>query len=405
MLQGRGAISVGIQNAKHTSRVDSDLVGDIVAQKEGDPEESPRALNLLAPFDKPGYYRFFMVAVQQEVFMCKPKVLITRGYPREIIEVFCREFEVFAGRADRFMDRRELLERVGDAQALVSRSADLIDREVIDRGPKLKVISNYGVGYETLDVPYATGRGIWVCNTPDVLTDATADLAMALLLCACRRISEAEAHVRSGRWTVQDPDILNGNDPEGKVLGILGMGRIGQAVARRARAFRMEILYHNRRPIAPQVAKELGARYVSLEELWAVSDFLTVHTPLTAETEYFIDAAQFAQMKRGVYLVNTARGKIIRETALVEALKSGQVRGAGLDVFENEPRVHPELLRLPNVTLVPHVGSATEETRRKMAELTLENARRVLRGQRPRTPVNEVSASPSRAAGGPKSKT
>ncbi|MBI2195135.1 MAG: D-glycerate dehydrogenase [Planctomycetes bacterium] len=332
--------------------------------------------------------------------MSQPKVLITRGYAPEVLREFCDEFDVAVGATGRYLDRWELLERVGEVDALISRSADRVDREVMERAPRLRVVSNFGVGFETLDVEEATRRGIWVCNTPDVLTEATADLAIALLLCACRRISEAEAYVRNGQWNQINPDLFHGSDPEGKVLGILGMGRIGQALARRARAFGMRLIYHNRRRVAAAVEEALGARFVPLEELWALSDFLSVHTPLTPETEHLIDRPQFARMKPGVYFVNTSRGKVVREAALVEALASGKVRGAGLDVFENEPAVHPDLLRMPNVTLLPHIGSATRETRRRMEELTLDNARRVLRGERPRTPVNDLGPAGTRRPGG-----
>jgi len=227
-----------------------------------------------------------------------------------------------------------------------------------------------------------------VTNTPDVLTESTADLAITLILCVLRRVTESERFVRDGEWTKYDPNDFHGSDPDGKVLGILGMGRIGQEVAQRARAFRMEVVYHNRRQLGQDVESRLGARYVSFGELLATADIISVHTPLTPETEYLIDTPELDRMKDGVSVINTARGPVVRESALAQALRSGKVSAAGLDVHEYEPQVHPDLLELPNVTLLPHIGSATRETRSKMAALTVENVRLVLAGQRPRTPVN-----------------
>ena len=318
------------------------------------------------------------------------KVLITRAFIEIDPAEFCEEFDVTLGVPDDYMDRAELFQHIRDASAVVARHDDHINREVIDAAPELKIISNYGAGYETVDVEAATERGIWVTNTPDVLTEATADTTLMLLLAACRRMYEAESYVRSGEWKVYDPNLFHSTHPNGKLLGIIGMGRIGQALARRARALGMNIIYHNRRRVADEIEQELGAKYLSLDELLRAADIISLHTPLTPETNYMIDEPQFARMKDGVIIINTARGQVVRETALVEALKSGKVHSAGLDVYENEPDVHPELLPMKNVTLLPHIGSATRETRAEMANLALENIRLVLNGKRPKTPVNEV---------------
>ena len=322
--------------------------------------------------------------------MAQPKVLITRGFIELEIEDFCQEYEVHVGSAYDFMDRSETLERIRDVDAVVIRHQDNPDREFIDAAPNLKIISNYGAGFETVDVEYATENGIWVSNTPGVLAESTADLTITLILCVLRRVTESERFVRAGEWTRYDPNDFHGTDPFGKKLGILGMGRIGREVATRARTFGMDIIYHNRRQLDEPIETEFEARYVSFDELLTTCDILCVQTPLTAETEYLIDRDEIARMKDGVFIINTARGQIVRESALAEGLRSGKVKAAGLDVHENEPHVHPEFLDIPNVTLLPHLGSATTETRGKMAALTLENVRLALAGQRPKTPVNEV---------------
>jgi glyoxylate reductase len=271
----------------------------------------------------------------------------------------------------------------------VSLLTERIDGELLDAaGPQLKVVANVAVGYDNIDVAACTQRGIVATNTPGVLTDATADIAMGLILMATRRLGEGERLIRSGQAWKWGMFFLLGSSLQGKTLGVVGMGGIGQATARRAKAFGMEIVYQSRSEIDPGVAAELGARRVELNELLAVSDVVSLHCPYGPATHHLIGAEQLATMRSSAYLVNTARGPIVDEAALASALREGQIAGAGLDVYEHEPRVHPELLELDNVVLLPHLGSATVETRTAMAMLAAENALAVLSGERPPAPVN-----------------
>jgi glyoxylate reductase len=287
------------------------------------------------------------------------------------------------------IDRGELLTGVREAEALVCLLTDRIDEEVLSSGRSLKVVADVAVGYENVDIEAARRLGILVTNTPDVLTEATADLTFALLLAAARRIAEADRAVRDGRfppWSLDQP--LLGMDVHGKTLGIVGMGRIGAAVARRGRlGFGMRILYHNRtRNEAAEC--ELDAEYVSFDRLLADSDFISVHVPKTAETHHLFDADAFARMKATAILINAARGPVVDEAALAEALEASVIAGAGLDVYENEPTVHPKLLGLTErVVLAPHLGSATRETRHAMVRLAVDNVLAVLGGRAPTTPV------------------
>jgi glyoxylate reductase len=285
--------------------------------------------------------------------------------------------------ADEPLARAELLRRIATADGAVVTLSDRIDPELLAAAPRLRVVANHAVGVDNVDVEACTARGVWVTNTPDVLTDATADLTLALVLAVARRMREGERTIREGRFTYWAPTMLLGLELRGAVLGVIGFGRIGQAVAARAQAFGMQILCATR-TAAP------GMQRVELDELLARSDVVTIHSPLTTATRHLIGAPQLARMKRGAILVNTARGPIVDEAALVASLESGRLGGAGLDVYENEPRVHPGLLGRDDVVLLPHVGSATHKTRAKMAELALTDAARVLRGERPRNPVNEV---------------
>jgi glyoxylate reductase len=284
--------------------------------------------------------------------------------------------------------RAELLAAVAGASALVSLLSDRVDAELLDAGgPRLKVVANFAVGHDNIDVAECTRRGIVVTNTPDVLTDATADHAFALLLAVARRVREGDELVRSGAWTGWEPAQLLGRQVSGSVLGIVGMGRIGAAVAARGRAFGMRVIYHNRRP-APETERATGASLVTLEELLSTSDFVSLHCPLTPETHHLLDAAALAVMKPTAVLVNTARGAIVDEAALAEALATGALWGAGLDVFEHEPRVTPGLSALTNVVLAPHTGSATGTVRDEMARLCAEAVVTVLSGA---TPPNTVT--------------
>lgn len=281
-----------------------------------------------------------------------------------------------------------LVREAGRADALLCLLTDRIDEEVISAGPQLRVISNCAVGHDNIDLAAATARGIVVCNTPGVLTETTADLAWALLMAAARRIAEADRFLRAGRWRSWSPQLLLGQDVYGATLGIVGLGRIGRAVARRARGFEMRLLYSD--PTRqPEVEAELGAQRVPLDELLRESDFVTLHTPLTNETRHLIGPRQLALMKPTAVLINTSRGPVVDEAALVAALREKRLLYAGLDVFDPEPIAadHP-LVALDNVVLLPHIGSATVATRTRMATMAAQNILAVLSGQRPPHPVN-----------------
>jgi glyoxylate reductase len=263
-----------------------------------------------------------------------------------------------------------------------------VGAEAIGGASKLRVIANIGAGYDNIDLDACNRKRIVVTNTPDVLTEATADLGFALLLAAARRVVEGDCYVRQGSWPYWQWNVLWGAELHGKTLGLYGFGRIGQAVARRGRGFSMRVLYHARHRVSAGIEKELAAELVDRETLLRESDFLSVHVPLTPETRQCIGKSELAQMKHSGFLINTARGSILDEEALVQALQAGQLRGAGLDVYENEPRVHPALLEMRNVVLLPHVGSATAETRLRMALLAAKNLLAALKGQRPPNLIN-----------------
>lgn len=284
-------------------------------------------------------------------------------------------------------ERGELLEAASGAAGVLSTLTENIDAEFMDAaGEGLKVVANMAVGYDNVDLDAARQRGVVVTNTPGVLNETTADTAFMLLLAAARRLGEGERIVRAGKWEAWGPKMLTGPDVWGKRLGILGLGGIGQAVARRARGFGMEILYYNRSR-KEEAEKELNARYVELDELLRTCDFFSIHTPLTEETTHLIGAPEFEKMKPEAVVVNTSRGPVIDEAALADALAEGRIFAAGLDVYEEEPKVHPKLLELENVVLAPHIGSASIETRDKMAVTAAEDLRAVLRGERPENPV------------------
>jgi glyoxylate reductase len=262
-----------------------------------------------------------------------------------------------------------------------------MDREALDSGKDLKVIANYAVGYDNIDVEYATRKNIAILNTPGVLTDATADLAFSLLLASARKIGESERYVRKGNFRSWGPELMLGKDVWGATLGVIGAGQIGEAVLRRGKGFEMELLYHSRSP-KPRIEKELDASYVPLEELLRRSDFISLNCPLTPETRHLIGKEELLSMKEDAILINTSRGPVIDENALVEALRNGWIGGAGLDVYEWEPKVHPDLLEMENVVLAPHIGSATHTTRNKMASMASEGILKLLSGSRPENIVN-----------------
>lgn len=280
------------------------------------------------------------------------------------------------------MPHAELLARIPGNHAILSLITDRVDAEVIAAGTDLKVIANVAVGYNNVDVAAARARGIVVTNTPDVLTDATADLAFALILAVTRRVAEGDRLIRSGGWTRWGMDFMLGAQLSGKQLGILGWGRIGRAVATRARAFGMSVAGTARSTIT-----DADVRQLSMDELLATSDVVSVHVPLGPETRHLIGREQLARMKPSAYLVNTARGPVVDEAAVAWALREHRIAGAGLDVFEDEPRVHPDLLTLENAVLTPHLGSGTIETRTAMADLAARNALAVLAGERAITAV------------------
>jgi glyoxylate reductase len=316
------------------------------------------------------------------------RVVVTGRVPEAALEKLRAEHEVDAWAGPESIGREELLRRVAGADAIVSLLTERVDGELLDAaGPQLKVVSNVAVGYDNIDVPACTARGIVATNTPGVLTEATADIAFGLILMATRRLGEGERLIRAGQPWKWGMFFLLGSSLQGKTLGVVGMGGIGQATARRAKAFGMDIVYQSRSEIDPAIAAELGARRVDLDELLTVSDVISLHCPYGPATHHLIGAEQLSAMKSSTYLVNTARGPIVDEAALAAALREGVIAGAGLDVFEKEPQVHPELLDLENVTLVPHLGSATVETRTAMAVLAADNTLAMLRGEQPPTPI------------------
>ena len=282
--------------------------------------------------------------------------------------------------------RSELLGQLADADALISLLTDRVDAELLDAAPRLKVVANVAVGYDNVDLEAATMRGVWVTNTPGVLTEATADFAFALLLAAARRVVEGDQLVRGGAWRGWEPTQLLGRSVAGQVLGIVGMGRIGRAVARRAHGFGMPVLYSTRSGAPVEVTGE--ARCVPLEQLFARSDFVSLHCPLTPRTTHLIDESVLRAMKPSAILVNTARGRCVDEQALARALHRNDIAGAGLDVFENEPAVHSELLTCRTAVLAPHAASATTSTRSQMASIAIEAVASALQGRMPKTCVN-----------------
>ncbi|HEY5014178.1 MAG TPA: D-glycerate dehydrogenase [Acidimicrobiia bacterium] len=294
---------------------------------------------------------------------------------------------------DRPPTRDELIAGLRGKQALLCLLTERIDADVLDAAPELRVVANLAVGYDNVDVAAATARGVVVTNTPDVLTDATAELTWALILSAARRVIEGDALVRAGRWTGWSPTQLLGTSLTGKTLGIFGMGKIGAAVARRARAFSMSVVYTNRSR-NEAVEAELGARPASFDELLDVSDVLTLHAPSTPQTHHVIDEAALARLRPGAILVNTARGLLVDEAALVRALRARRLAAAGLDVYEREPALEAGLTELDNVVLLPHLGSATAEARAAMVELCCRNIVAVLAGEPPLTPVGPVAPKP-----------
>ncbi len=313
---------------------------------------------------------------------------VTNRVPKSAVEMLREAGEVRIDEREAAIPRADLLALVAGAEAVLTLLHDRVDEELFEAaGPRLRCVANVAVGYDNVDIAAAERRGVVVTNTPGVLDDATADLTMALILAATRRLAEGERLVRSGEPWSWGMGFMLGSSLQGKRLGIVGLGSIGKWVAQRARAFGMEIVYHQRNPAPADVEAALGAELLPLEQLLASADVVSLHCPLTPETHHLIGAEQLAAMKPSAVLVNAARGPIVDEAALAEALATGRIAAAGLDVFEREPVVEPGLLDLDNVVLTPHLGSATVETRTAMAELAARNAISVLRGQGPLTPV------------------
>lgn len=319
----------------------------------------------------------------------RKRVGIVRGVFPEVVEGLSRRFEVEHNAEDRPWPPEELARRLADKHGAMTTVTDRIDEAVIAHCPHLQVIANIAVGYNNIDVAAATRRGIRVTNTPGVLDDTTADLTWAVLMAAARRVAEGDAHVRAGEWRVAfSMQEFLGIDVHHATLGILGMGRIGRAIARRAAGFDMRILYNNRSPLPEAEERRLGATWADLDQLLSEADFVVAMVPYSPATHHMIGAAEIAKMKPTAILVNTARGGVVDDAALVEALRAKRIAGAGIDVFEGEPRVHPGYLGLRNAVLTPHIGSASGATRRRMCVTAEANLTAVLEGREPPNPVN-----------------
>src|SRR5688572_6035157 len=319
----------------------------------------------------------------------KPAILVARAVFPETIALLERHFEVEHNQADAVWSKAELAARLQGKVGAFTTGTERIDAEALAACPQLKVCANMAVGYNNFDLAAMTARKVLGTNTPDVLTETTADFGFALLMATARRLTESEHYLRAGRWTKWSYDMFAGAEVHGATLGILGMGRIGQAIARRgALGFGMQVIYHNRSRLSAADEAPLGARYVDKATLLRESDHLVLVLPYSAQSRHAIGAPELAQMKPTATLTNVARGGIVDDAALAQALRERRIAAAGLDVFEGEPQVHPALLELPNVVLLPHIGSATEATRRRMVDLAADNLIAALSGGAPPTPVN-----------------
>jgi glyoxylate reductase len=320
--------------------------------------------------------------------MPKWKVFVTRIIPDEGLNLILENCDAEVWQEETPPPKEIIIEKIKDCEGILTLLTDKIDAEIMDRAPKLRIISNYAVGYDNIDVKSATQRGIMVTNTPGVLTETTADLAFALILATARRIVEADKFTRSGKWKSWGPMLFLGRDVYGATLGIIGLGRIGQAVARRAKGFNMKVIYYSRKR-KEDVERELGVEYRELHSLLREADIVSIHTPLTEETYHLIGEKELSLMKPTAILINTARGAVVDQKALYKALKERRIFGAGLDVYEKEPiDADDPLLELDNVVLLPHIGSASVETRGRMARMAAENLLAGLRGEKPPNLVN-----------------
>lgn len=318
----------------------------------------------------------------------KPKILITREVFDETLGYLAQHCEVESNQADLPFTPDMLGQRLRDKSGVMCALTDRIDGDILAQAPQLKVVANIAVGYNNIDVGACTTRGVLATNTPGVLDDSTADLAWALMLAAARRLTEVESYIRGGEWTGWRLKQWLGIDVHHATLGIFGMGRIGQVIARRAAGFDMPVLYHNRKRLEASIEERLNARYASKEDLLKEADFVVLQVPYSQETHHMIGAAELKLMKPTAILINSTRGGVVDDAALIEALKAGTIRAAGLDVFENEPKLHPGFLGLRNVVLAPHIGSSTEATRRAMAMTAAKNLVAALTGSTPPNLLN-----------------
>ncbi len=308
------------------------------------------------------------------------KVYVTRKIPQPALDLIASECRLEINPHDRVLKREELVAAARDAEGLLCLLTDQIGAELLDQLPRLKVVANCAVGYDNIDIPACTARNVAVSNTPGVLTETTADMAWALLMSAARRVVEADRYVREGKFNAWAPMLFLGQEINHKVLGVIGMGRIGKAVARRAGGFKMTVIYHDASGINPEEERELGVEYRGLTDLLQEADYVSLHVPLSDQTRHLIGEQELKLMKKTAYLINTSRGPVIDEKALVRALRNNELAGAALDVYENEPGLAPGLTELDNVTLAPHIASATVQTRTKMALMAAENLLAGLKG-------------------------
>jgi glyoxylate reductase len=321
--------------------------------------------------------------------MPKPKIYVTRKLPERGLQIIRKHFDMEVWPEYAPPPKKTIIEKTKNVDALATLLSDKIDAEVFNAAPRLKIVSQLAVGYDNIDIPEATKRGIYVTNTPEVLTDTTADFAWALLMALARRVIEADKYVRTGQWKVGwHPDMMTGRDIYNATIGVVGAGRIGYAVAKRATGFSMKILFYDVVP-RPEIEKDFGAKKVDLDTLLKESDFVSIHVPLMKETQHLINEQKLKLMKKTAYLINNSRGPVVDEKALYKALKEGWIAGAGLDVFEQEPTpADNPLLKLDNVAVAPHISSASIETRSKMGEMVAENLVAFFEGKKPPNLLN-----------------
>lgn len=316
------------------------------------------------------------------------KIYIARPIFHQTVEKLKRETHVDMNAEDRVLSKAELMSHLRDADGAMTLVTDAVDRKVMESSARLKVVANFAVGVNNIDLDAANSLGVVVTNTPGVLTETTADFAWTLLMAAARRIVEADKFTRAKQFKAWGPKMFLGHDVYGKTLGLIGLGRIGQAVGRRAAGFNMNVLFHDPGPVSEDLVKELGLHRTPLEEIYREADFISLHVPLLPETEHLLNDTTFAMMKPTCIVVNTSRGPVVDEKALVRALKNGRIAGAALDVYEREPAIEPELFELDNVILAPHIASASHSTRLTMCMIAADNLLAVLKGMRPPNLVN-----------------